>query len=87
MFIVPPNYTVNNITIIAPADTAITIDETSYDSNNFEQIEGTGWFKHYLELETGGYTLTASKPVGVYVYGHSNYVSYAFTGGMNFSTD
>jgi hypothetical protein len=87
MFIVPPNYTVNNITIIAPADTAITIDETSYDSNNFEQIEGTGWFKHYLKLETGGYTLTASKPVGVYIYGHANYVSYAFTGGMNFSTD
>ncbi len=88
MFIVPENYSVNNVTIVAPGDTEITFnEETTYDSDSFEKIEGTNWYKHYLSLDAGGYKMTSSKPSGIYIYGNSNYVSYAFTGGMNFTDD
>ncbi|HNW81710.1 MAG TPA: hypothetical protein PKG52_02350 [bacterium] len=86
VFLVPPNYDYNRITIVASADTDITVNETSYSSNSFVAIEGTDRLRQWVDLETGPYTLEASKPVAVYVYGFSQYVSYAYTAGLDLTT-
>ena len=86
VFLVPPNYDNNRITIVASADTNITVNETSYSSNSFDQIPDTDRLKKWIELETGPYTLEASKPVALYVYGYSQYVSYAYTAGLDLTT-
>ena len=86
IFLVPPNYDYNRITITASADTDITLNDTSYSSSDFVQIPGTDRYKLWIDVTTGAYTLNATKPVGVYVYGFSRYVSYAYTAGLDLTT-
>jgi len=83
IFLVPPNYDNNRVTIVAQKDTEIVMNETSYSSSSFVQIPGTDWYRQWVDVTTGVYNLTASKPVGLYVYGFSSYVSYAYTAGLD----
>lgn len=83
IFLVPPNYDYNRITIIARKDTNIEVAGTSYSSSSFMNIPGTDWYKGWVDMTTGAYNLTSSNPVGLYVYGFSAYVSYAYTAGLD----
>ncbi len=83
IFLVPPNYDYNRITVIAQKDTEIILNSTTYSSNNFVPIMGTDYLREWIDMTTGAYTLTANKPVGLYVYGFSQYVSYAYTAGLD----
>ncbi|MFO7735388.1 MAG: hypothetical protein R6W70_04135 [bacterium] len=83
IFLVPPNYDYNRITIVAEKDTEIVLNDTTYDSNNFTQIPGTNWYREWIDMETGAHTLKSDKAVGLYVYGFSQYVSYAYTAGLD----
>jgi hypothetical protein len=86
IFLVPPNYDHNRITIVADKDTEITFNETTYHSNNFVVIPGTEKYKHWVDVTAGAHTLKATRPVGLYVYGFSRYVSYAYTAGLDLTT-
>jgi len=86
IFLVPPNYTNNRITIVADKDTEVVFNETTYNSNNFVSIPGTDKLRLWVDVSAGAHTLTASKPVGLYVYGFSSYVSYAYTAGLDLTT-
>ncbi|MGI6395474.1 MAG: hypothetical protein ACOX2F_12230 [bacterium] len=83
IFLVPPNYDYNRITVIAQQNTEITVNETSYSSNNFVPIPGTSFLREWIDMPAGAHTLTANMPVGLYVYGFSRYVSYAYTAGLD----
>jgi hypothetical protein len=83
IFLVAPNYDYDRLTIVAQADTEITLDAAAMNSNTFTQISGTTWYRQYIETTDGAHTLTATKPVGLYVYGFSTYVSYAYTAGLD----
>ena len=86
IFLVPPNYDYNRITIVADSDTQITFNETSYSSNTFVQIPGTDKYRFWVDVTAGAHKLTADKAVGLYVYGFSQYVSYAYTAGLDLTT-
>jgi hypothetical protein len=86
IFLVPPNYDYNRITIVADADTEITVNDTSYFSNSFVNIPGTEKYKLWVDMTAGAHTLVSTKPVGLYVYGFSAYVSYAYTAGLDLTT-
>ncbi len=86
IFLVPPNYDHNRITIVADADTSVVLNETSYHSSSFVNIPGTDKYKLWVDMTAGAHTLTATKPVGLYVYGFSRYVSYAYTAGLDLIT-
>ncbi|HSA34286.1 MAG TPA: hypothetical protein P5077_11225 [bacterium] len=83
IFLVAPNYDYDRLTIVAQADTNITLDSTSMSSNTFTAIAGTSWRRQYVDTADGAHKLTADKPVGLYVYGFSQYVSYAYTAGLD----
>ncbi len=83
IFLVAPNYDYDRLTLVAPADTDITFDGTSMNSNSFTPIPGSMWYRQYLDTNDGVHKITANKPVGLYVYGFSQYVSYAYTAGLD----
>jgi len=84
IFLVAPNYDYDRLTIVSPADNQITLDGGAVmDSNTFTQIPGTPWYRQYVDTDDGAHTLTATKPVALYVYGFSQYVSYAYTAGLD----
>ena len=83
IFLVAPNYDYDRLTLVAQADTTIVIDGASLNSNSFTPIPGTSWLRHYLDSADGAHKLTSDKPVGLYVYGFSRYVSYAYTAGLD----
>ncbi len=83
IFLVAPNYDYDRLTLVAQPDTNIVIDGTSLNSNSFTPIPGTNWLRQYLDSADGAHKLTSDKPVGLYVYGFSQYVSYAYTAGLD----
>ena len=86
IFLVPPNYDYNRITIVAGKGTEITLNETAYFSDDFTQIPGTDWYRHWVDMTPGAHTLKSNQPVGLYVYGFSRYVSYAYTAGLDLTS-
>ncbi len=83
IFLVPPNYDYNRITIIAEDETDVYLNGTPYSSNDFTEVPGTGWYRQWIDINEGVHYLSASKPVGLYVYGFSSYVSYAYIAGLD----
>ncbi len=83
IFLVAPNYDYDRLTIVSQAGNQITLDGTVMNSDTFTPIPGTIWYRQYIETAEGAHTLTATKPVGLYVYGFSQYVSYAYTAGLD----
>jgi len=83
IFLVAPNYDYDRLTLVAQADTEITLDGNSMNSNSFVPIPGTTWYRQYIDTNDGAHKLTSNKPVALYVYGFSRYVSYAYTAGLD----
>ncbi len=86
IILVAPNYDYDRVTVVAQADTEITFDGGTMNSNSFTPIPGTNWYRHYIDTDDGAHTIVANKPIGLYVYGFSQYVSYAYTGGLDLLT-
>ncbi len=83
IFLIPPNYEYDHITLIAPPDATITLDgTTTLDSNTFPSVTSE-YRRARMSLPDGQHLLVSDKPVGLYVYGYSAYVSYAYTGGLD----
>jgi hypothetical protein len=83
IFLVAPNYDYDRLTIVSQAGNQITLDGVVMSSDTFTSIPGTTWFRQYIETAEGAHKLTSTKPVGLYVYGFSQYVSYAYTAGLD----
>jgi len=83
IFLVAPNYDYDRLTIVSQANNQITLDGTVMDSNTFVPIPGTPWLRQYVDTNDGAHTLTSTGPVALYVYGFSQYVSYAYTAGLD----
>ncbi len=88
IFLVPPNYRYDHVTLIAPTDTMITLDQTTvYNSNDADWVDVDPTYRRKrITLADGAHTLVATQPVGLYVYGFSAFVSYAYTGGLDLRT-
>ena len=94
VFLAPDKYEYDYVTIIAPASASVWFDcpevlpeevETLCDplaAASFEIFEGTDWKHARLEVQDGGHRVHADAPVGVYVYGYDQYVSYGYPAGM-----
>lgn len=83
IFLVPPNYDNNTITIVAPKGVEVKIDDVNLDSSTFVEIGSSGWMRLREPIDAGAHVLTATGRVGLYVYGFSSYVSYAYTAGLD----
>ncbi len=81
--LVPAEYEQSYVNVTAPTGAAVMVDGEEILPAYFEII-GSGEFSVYRQpLTPGTHTITSTEPAGVLVYGYDQYVSYAYTGGMN----
>ena len=84
IFLTPPNYANDSITVIAPTGTSVTLDGTAI-TGFVETSAGSGWSVKALTVTDGVHRLQADAPVGLTVTGYDQYVSYGYPGGLNLS--
>ncbi len=79
----PAEYEVNYLNVTVPTGASVQIDGEDIPPGFFTLI-GSGQYSVYRQfLDSGTHTIRSSEPAGVIVYGYDQYVSYAYTGGLN----
>ncbi|MCA9545750.1 MAG: IgGFc-binding protein, partial [Myxococcales bacterium] len=85
-FLAPDTYYVDYVTVVAPVGTELTLDGQPVDMIGAERVAGAdGFFVQAIEIEDGPHRIEGSAPFGILVYAYDDYVSYAFTGGLDLS--
>ncbi len=82
-FAVPPLYRADYVTVVAPAGAAVRLDDAPLPVAA-EPLGGT-WSVYRVAVADGFHRVTADTPVGVYVYGFEEFVSYGFVAGLDLS--
>ncbi|MFN3202367.1 MAG: IgGFc-binding protein [Bradymonadia bacterium] len=84
-FLVPDTYENDFLTIIANADAQIQLDGAPVDLAGAEAIPGSERVFLHLAIEDGPHRVTGNQNFGILVVAFDDFVSYAFTGGLNLS--
>jgi hypothetical protein len=86
-FLTPKTYFQSYVTITMLAGFGVQLDDQSIDLTmyDYEALPQNGFIRAHVPLEPGPHTLNADVPFGIVVYGYDDYVSYAYTGGLNLS--
>lgn len=84
-FLAPPTYYVSYITVTMATGYQLVLDGEVIDPTEHDhQVldDGTMLMAH-IEVEPGPHKIESNVPFGLVVYGYDNYVSYAYTGGLD----
>ncbi len=84
-FLIPSTYTNSYVTVIAPAGTNLTLDQTQPVPPMLTAIGTSGYGYQRLDLSKfpGAHHLAGDHPFGITVSGVANFTSYLFVGGLN----
>jgi hypothetical protein len=84
VFLVPDQYALNFVTLIAPTGEDVTLDGTTIPASSFTPVGGGSTWSYRLvdSLAGGVHTADASQNFGIVVHGMDEYISYAFSGGI-----
>ncbi|AWV90064.1 hypothetical protein DN745_12255 [Bradymonas sediminis] len=84
VFLVPDQYAMNFVTLIAPTGVDIELDGATVAASTFTPVGGnSAWSYKLVESLAGGvHRASADQPFGVVVHGIDDYISYAFSGGI-----
>ncbi len=83
VILTPAEYAENYINVTVPTGASVEVDGEEIPPGFFTII-GSGEYSVYRQLvPPGTHTIRASEPAGVIVYGWDQYVSYAYTGGLD----
>jgi hypothetical protein len=84
-FFAPPNYQANFMTVTAPMNANVLVDNVPIGA--LTQIGNSGYGYKYVPLCTGNcsgvHSASSSSAFGVSVYGYGSYTSYWYPGGLN----
>jgi hypothetical protein len=85
-FLTPSTYFVSYVTVTINPGVNVTLDGETLDLTqyDYEEYPDRGIARAHIPLEEGPHRIEASIPFGIVVYGYDDYVSYAYTGGLNF---
>jgi hypothetical protein len=85
-FLTPSTYFVSYVTVTINPGIPVTLDGQTLDLTqyDYEEYPDRGIARAHIPLEEGPHRIEASIPFGIVVYGYDDYVSYAYTGGLNF---
>jgi len=81
--LVPDTYANDFVTIVSPAENEIILDGAPVSLADATPIPGSQFVLKHIQVTDGPHNLLGRGPFGVWVYAYDNYVSYAYTGGMN----
>ena len=82
-FMVPDSYDNNFITIIAPKDAVVKLDNKALDMSTFKPIADSDFVYGYSPISVGVHHMEADKPFGLYSYGYHNMSSYGYPIGLD----
>jgi hypothetical protein len=83
VILVPAEYAENYLNVTLPTGASLEIDGVPVDPAGFTLIGGGQYSVYRQFLEPGTHAIRASEDAGVIVYGWDQYVSYAYTGGLD----
>ncbi len=73
----------NYINAVRPTGATVNLDGQELPAGCWTSIPGTGFEVCRHELDGGTYSVTASEPIGLTVYGLDSYVSYGYPAGLD----
>ena len=83
VILTPQEYADNYINVTVPTGSAVEVDDEEIPAGFFSFI-GSGEYSVYRQhVGPGTHTIRSTEPAGVIVYGWDQYVSYAYTGGLD----
>lgn len=87
-FVTPPTFAKTYVAVAIPEGSALALDGRSIaEESRLERrsvtLEGDSWEVFSVALEPGLHRLESPRKFGIVAYAYDDYVSYAFTGGMN----
>ncbi|MFW5966297.1 MAG: IgGFc-binding protein [Persicimonas sp.] len=86
-FLVPSTYHQSYVTVTAPPGVSIELDGESVDLTDHDYVhdEDNGWVTAHVPVDAGPHYIASENQIrfGIVVYGYDDYVSYAYTGGLN----
>jgi len=83
VFLVPPTYEANYVTVLRPTGTSTTLDgaPVTEPAGAVGNLGGTGYEVVVATLTEGGHIISGDEPFAITVYGYANQASYAYPGG------
>ena len=82
-FLTPGTYFSDYVTVVSPPNNDLLLDGVAVDLADATRIDGSGYVFKHVALDDGAHTMQGRAPFGIVVYAYDNFVSYAFTGGLN----
>jgi hypothetical protein len=82
-FLAPGTYENDYVTVVADPAAAIMLDGQPLNLNDAVAVPGTGRVYKHLSITDGAHRLSGDSPFGILVFAFDDFVSYAFTGGLN----
>ena len=82
-FLAPTTYYQDFVTVIVPPDANLTLDGEIVDLRTGTPVPGQNLVFRHLLIDDGPHELRSSREFGIQVFAWDDYVSYAFTGGLN----
>lgn len=82
-FLAPTTYFFDHVTVVTSPGASIELDGVTVDMSGAETIPGADSIYLHLDIEDGPHRLRGSHPFGIVAYAFDDWVSYAFTGGLN----
>ncbi|AWV90511.1 IgGFc-binding protein [Bradymonas sediminis] len=85
-FLTPATYFQSYVTVTTYPGNQITLDGEVVDLESHDYSHNTerGVLRAHIPVDPGPHTIKGQLPFGIVVYGYDDYVSYTFTGGLNF---
>jgi hypothetical protein len=84
VFLTPDTYFVDFVTVITPPGNEILLNDGPVDLGMALPVPGSDFVYTHIELTRDGpQKLLGAMPFGIIVYAYDDFVSYAFTGGIN----
>lgn len=84
-FLTPRTYYQNYITVTMQPGFGVTLNgqDLNLQDYDYETLEEEGLVRAHIPVEEGPQRISSLVPFGLVVYGYDDYVSYAYTGGLN----
>ncbi|MEZ4458853.1 MAG: IgGFc-binding protein [bacterium] len=84
-FLTPATYFQSYVTVLIRPGFTVSLDGQTLDLTQYDYavVEGRDVARAHIEVTDGPHRIEAQIPFGIVVYGYDDYVSYAYTGGLD----
>ena len=83
VFLTPYTFANDFLTLVADPETVILLDGAPVDLASGTPVPGSTRVYRHLPIADGPHRVAGDAPFGILVYAYDDFVSYAFTGGLN----